>query len=146
MNKKAVSVIVAYVLLISIAITLSVLVYNWLRFYVSPGNDIECPDGVRLVIKSYECGANQLNVTLENKGLFNVSGFIIRVNDREDATIGKDVVFEPGIEMAPGQEETFSEIDIGDYGSLEVIDVQPFIYEGRSRIYCDVVSTQSVVC
>ena len=39
-DKSALSNVVAYVLLISITIGLSVLVYNWLRFYVVE-DDIE---------------------------------------------------------------------------------------------------------
>ena len=50
-NKRAVSMIVAYVILITIAIALSILVYNWLRFYVGPGEKVECPEGVSLIIQ-----------------------------------------------------------------------------------------------
>ena len=57
-NKNGLSNIVAYVLLISITISLSVLVYGWLRFYVSEDVVETCSDNVNVVIRSYECFRN----------------------------------------------------------------------------------------
>ena len=54
-DKRALSNMVAYVLLISLTIALSALVYNWLRFYVSESDINECPEGMNLVIQDYTC-------------------------------------------------------------------------------------------
>jgi len=89
-NKRGLSNLVAYVLLISITISLSVLVYNWLKTYTQKDNVKSCPDNVNVVIGSYDCfnGINgNITINLENKGLFDVDGFIIRVSDSPNAKI-----------------------------------------------------------
>lgn len=75
-NKKGVSEIVGYVLLIAIGIILAVIAYSYLKTYV-PRNASECPSGVSLFIKEYSCSENSINITLKNNGRFNVDGFYI---------------------------------------------------------------------
>ena len=74
-NRRGLSNVVGYVLLISITIALSVLVYAWLRFYVSEEEVKECSDNVNVIIRSYECflpdetgEGGRLSITLKNKG------------------------------------------------------------------------------
>ena len=66
-SKKAVSVIVGYVLLISFAIVIGVIVYQWMKTYV-PKEDINCPDGTSLFIKRYEYTPELLTLYLKNNG------------------------------------------------------------------------------
>ena len=68
-NKKALSEIVSYVLLIIIAISLSVAVYAWLEVYV-PKNTVECEQGASVVIKDFSCNTigKKLNELGMNKG------------------------------------------------------------------------------
>ena len=54
-NKRAVSILVSYVLLITITLSLSVLVYNWLKFYVSDEEIPECSSNVNIVIQDSAC-------------------------------------------------------------------------------------------
>ena len=78
-NKKGVSEIVGYVLLIVFTLILAGIVYTWLRTYV-PQEDINCPDGTSLTIKSYTCNQsanNKLSLNLENNGKFFVGGYFI---------------------------------------------------------------------
>lgn len=144
-NKKGISIMVGYVLLITIAIALSVLVYNWMRFYVSEEEGKSCPDGVSLIIWDYSCSATELNITLKNKGLFNIDGYVLRVSDEEDAELGLYTLNETGSKLGPQESVDFSydltsSIEDG-YGSpytlesLTVVDVQPFIYDGE-KIFC----------
>ncbi len=85
-NKKAVSVMVGYVLLIIISLSLAAAVYTWL----SRLSDIEpldsCEKGVSLIVNDYgyEEDSKKLIINLKNKGNFNISGFFIRVTDKED--------------------------------------------------------------
>ena len=156
-NKKAVSAIIAYVLLVTMAIALSVLVFNWLRFYISPSETTSCPEGISLVIKDFECiqgKTGSLNLTLKNKGLFNVTGFNVRVNDRNNSEIGiysfsNDQVGngKDGVSLAPGEEYNglylFSDAE-GNSVDLEIIklvEVQPFIRENGDKIFCETVSS-----
>jgi len=91
-NKKGVSVIVGYVLLVMIGISMSVLVYQWLKFQVEPGDEIKCPDEVSLIIEEIEYNCLQegydLIIDVKNKGFFTFNGYIIRVNDDPGAEIG----------------------------------------------------------
>lgn len=85
-NKKAISEIVSYVLLIIIAVGIAVLVYSFLRLYV-PRERLSCPDDISLAITNTQCivnidGTIRLSVTLENKGLFNVTDFYARMADQ----------------------------------------------------------------
>lgn len=85
-NKKAVSEIVSYVLLIVIAISLSVGVYSFMKFYV-PKEDAsteKCFNDIALSIVDYSCSAKTIYLLLENKGLFNVKGFIIKGSNDPD--------------------------------------------------------------
>lgn len=78
-NKKGVSVMIGYILLISMAVVMSIIAFQWLKTYV-PKEGLSCPDGVSLFVKSSTCTANELEITLKNNGKFNVSGYVIRAS------------------------------------------------------------------
>lgn len=93
MDKKAVSIMIGYVLLVTIAIIMGGLVYGWLKGYVAKPL-IECPEETSLAIKKVSCLNNgnglDLNLTLTNNGLFNIGGYFVKVtnsSDQELATI-----------------------------------------------------------
>lgn len=78
-NKKAVSDMVSYVLLIVIALSISAGVYSWMRFYVPSENESQkCSEDVAISITNYNCKNKLINLTIENKGYFTVDGFFIR--------------------------------------------------------------------
>ena len=155
-DKRALSNMVGYVLLISITIGLSVLVYGWLSFYVSVDDVEECSEGIDINIRSYECyptnefGTGRLKVVLKNNGLFNVGGYTLRVHDRPGADFGFYVLDENGTAMAPGEEheETyeFSDFDFDGHNlsSVTLVEVQPFLVEDGIR--CKSHSLQDVLC
>ncbi|MGC9309181.1 MAG: hypothetical protein ACP5D2_00610 [Candidatus Nanoarchaeia archaeon] len=142
LNKKGVSMIVAYVVLISIAISLSVIVYSWLRWYVAPGEEITCEEGTRLIIEDYICQDNMLNITIRNKGRFTVDGFIIRINERAGSEIGIKTIEAKGEMLKPGErfEGNYSYSDIG-IDTIQLIEVQPFLENGK-KVFCEQVSSQ----
>ncbi|MEM2956548.1 MAG: hypothetical protein QW041_03195 [Candidatus Pacearchaeota archaeon] len=81
LNKKAISELVTYVLLISLAFAMSAAVYSWLKFYVQqPFAEESCPE-VRLTIEDYSCTDGILNLTVQNRGRFDVDGYIIKINN-----------------------------------------------------------------
>ena len=162
-NKKAVSLLLSYVILITIALTLSGLVYAWLKWYVADdGPELDCEEEVSLSIKSYEYNClvfgGEINMTVKNNGLHNVSGFVFKVHDRVDATIGKYIIidypFAQGDSpLAPGDEvswiSTFSPVDtIGLTSALTLIEVQPYKYDetGSQRILCSKLARQPINC
>tara|TARA_Y100000310_G_C20368684_1_gene662475 strand:- start:242 stop:751 length:510 start_codon:yes stop_codon:yes gene_type:complete len=158
-NKKGVSLLISYVLLITIAVALSVLVYNWLRFYVQDAEVEKCKEGISIVIQDYECllsdpglGEGSLNITVKNKGRFNIDGFLLKVNDRVDAKIGLYNFTNEGAALVPAEVVSlkygFSGVDMNDseLTQITMIEVQPFVLEGSDKTYCEKVSSQSVTC
>ena len=89
-NKKGVSEIIGYILLIAIVVAISVFVYQWLKSYV-PQEALTCPDGISISVPAYkyECTANTLNFTLRNSGTFSIAGYFIHASNssQEIATI-----------------------------------------------------------
>ena len=79
-DKKGLSIMIGYVLLVAIAIIMSMIVYQFIITYI-PREALECPDGVSVFIKEtkYDCtlGAETLEVTIKNNGLFSVAGYFI---------------------------------------------------------------------
>ena len=150
-GKKAVSIIVAYVLLIVIAISLSGLVYNWLRFQVTPSDVEQCPEGVTLIIKELICEGGKINLTLENKGTFTIEGFIIRVNNRTDAEFGVHGLAGAVEEvLVPGNKSAYEipfDNFVGLVGIPVLLDVQPYVIaENGQKTYCARVSSNDLDC
>jgi len=144
-NKKAVSPMIGYILLISAAIFMSVLVYAWLKTYV-PKAALECPETTSMFIKNYTCiSNNQLNLTIRNNGNFNIAGYFIRIaniSGQELATvdlsqrlqlefggvtIGNSVLFDesdPGNSFTPNEEST-NVFDITGTNTIYFIELTP---------------------
>jgi len=81
MNKKAISEMVSYILLISLAVAMSGIVYAWLQFYVQkPFAEESCPD-ISLIITDYNCSNGIFNLTVQNKGRFYVDGYTLKINN-----------------------------------------------------------------
>ncbi|MCD4771567.1 hypothetical protein K8R30_04110 [archaeon] len=151
-KKRGLSNLVAYVLLITITISLSVFVYGWLKTYVS-GEEVEtCPSNVNIIISGYECVSGvsgNLSVKLKNKGLFNVDGYVLRVHDRLDAEFGFFVLDNTGAAIAPGDEINIT-YNFTDYPGepltdVTFIEVQLFILED-GRVACETHASQKAVC
>ncbi len=90
-NKKGVSVVVGYVLLITFGIIISVIVYSYLKSFV-PSDTPACPDGVSIFVRnySYDCTTGVLNLTLENNGKFNINGYFAHGSTNPNATIATE--------------------------------------------------------
>lgn len=127
---------IAYVLLIVIAITVSIFVYEWLKNY-APKEKVECEDGVSLVIEDYSCleDINKTNITISNKGLFNVDGFFIKISNDDgkpdhaltDSSAG---IFDGQVYFAdkfkPG--DIYShEFSYSIYNNITEIGIEPYI-------------------
>ncbi|MBS3087043.1 hypothetical protein J4226_00425 [Candidatus Pacearchaeota archaeon] len=153
-DRKGLSDVVAYVLLISITISLSVLVYGWLKFYAEGEDVAVCSENVNVIVSSYECSkgaGGNLTVTLKNKGLFNIDGFILRVHDRPDAEFGFYVFDELGLGLKTGESKSFvyrfSDPSLLPYGLTDItlVDVQPYLMDD-GKISCESHTSQKVSC
>src|SRR3989344_3724926 len=80
-DKKGVSIMIGYVLLIVIAISLSVLTFAFLKLYLPSERPI-CPNDISLIMTEVVCSNETIRVALENKGLFGVDGAFIRVGEQ----------------------------------------------------------------
>lgn len=90
-NKKGISIVIGYILLIAISIVMSIIVYQWLSTYV-PTESLECNEGSSLFISSinYDCVNDRLNITVKNNGRFSLQGYFIHASNKtadEIATI-----------------------------------------------------------
>jgi hypothetical protein len=82
-NKKGISVILGYVLLVGLAVVIGGIMYSWMKTYV-PGDSLDCPDGTSMTIKtySYSCATpNSITFTFLNNGRFDIAGYYIRVGN-----------------------------------------------------------------
>ena len=91
MDKKGVSIMIGYVLLITAAIVMGAIVYQWLRTYV-PIEAPACSDEISVFMKRYSCdpATGELTITIKNNGKFNLAGYFIHVSTdptQEIATI-----------------------------------------------------------
>lgn len=146
-SNKAISELIAYVLLITLTISISVLVYGWLRLYVAPGQVSDCPEGVSLVISDYTCSSGSLEVTLKNKGRFTIDGFYARVHNISDPGLGLYTLHSvppTGVEIKPGEEIVFTynsikgspPIGLNNLNEITFIEIQPIKGTDTNMILC----------
>ena len=156
-DKKAVSVMIGYVLLVSLAIIMGGLIYAWMKTYV-PNEGLECPDGTSLMIKEYKYNCSDLstiNLTIKNNGRFDVGGFYIHVSNDSSVTLPtKDIslgcqqlnssivfpyqnslIFSELSEndLAPG-EEIELEFDVSTYTKIYYIQIMATRWQKQNKI------------
>lgn len=85
-DKRGISVMIGYVLLVTFAIIISVIVYGWLESYV-PKDEVECEEGVSLSVYNYSCDGDTLELTLKNDGVFSLAGFTIYCKEDPDEDV-----------------------------------------------------------
>lgn len=74
-NKKAISELVSYVLLITLALAMAAAVWFFIRpFAEKPLPEEGCPESVNIVLENYTCDGTSMTYTLRNRGLHNVTG------------------------------------------------------------------------
>jgi len=125
-NKKAVSELVTYVLLISLAVAMAGATYGWLKFYVQkPFPEQSCPD-VSLIIMDYKCSNAMLNLTVQNRGRFDVDGYIIKINNGSDEYPLRDrrypLSYVP-FRMGPGN-STVGEFNFSVFRKIDSIELE----------------------
>jgi flagellin-like protein len=156
LDKKGISEIVGYVILIVIAVGLSVLVYSYLRFMI-PKEIPECEEGISLIVQNYSCLAgNELSLTLLNKGLFRIDGAYINLGEEGKkirVQINKDNFYlynaSGAIGINPG-EEFFSSYGIsnvaGGAGNY-ILEIEPLTKINNDIVFCkNAITTQPVIC
>jgi hypothetical protein len=165
-DKKGVSLMIGYVLLIIIAISLSIAVYAFLVLYL-PSEEPGCPEDIKIIVNEVSCiwssgdGKWQIEVSVTNKGLFGIDGIFIRVGDKD--RIYKEVVNEDDEEfltgggLPPGEEETLGPYNLEDWTEGQTtpptnyeIEIEPFIFEldksNKPQLCSHNLVTKNLIC
>jgi len=152
-DARGVSEMVAYVLLIVIVLAVGAMVYSWIIFNL-PKDTKSCPDDLSLIIKDYTCNNSVLNLVVQNKGLFDISGFYIRANN-ESARLRTIMLKEVGSRDEDGRVKFLSKLESGkeykslfEYsGNITSLEVEPFIISDKKIVLCDKsIATQDLSC
>ena len=141
---------IGYVLLIVIAISLAFGVYYYLQNYL-PSDRVECGNEVSLSIEEVICQDGEVNVTLLNRGLFNVNGAFIRIGDEvrvfrttlnegESQFLFRDM--EDGL-LNPGEKWEGSYTYSGT--GMQEIEVEPLRYIENEPVLCENAVVRQVV-
>ncbi len=87
-NKKGVSEIIGYMLLVVFGIVIGAIVFVWLRSY-APTEALNCPDGTSILMKglSYNNTTLQLSLTTKNNGQFDIGGYFIHASNNSGQTL-----------------------------------------------------------
>ena len=115
-NRKGVSSVIGYILLIGITMAISAFVYTWVKSYV-PKDIQSCPDGTSIFIQEAYCQIKSdteyvLNLTVENNGRFDVAGYFILATNAPNqklATVDLASKWEGGLGYAAGNAILFPE-------------------------------------
>jgi len=169
-QKRGVSVIIGYVLLVVFAMVISVGVYAWLKTYV-PNEPLNCPDGVSLFAKeaSFNSSTSVLNIKIRNNGRFDAAGYFIHAantsaqqlpsidlssylnEDDQGIKFGNSVLFSVTGDnsLSPGEEKTNTfnvPAAIGNIYSVRVIPTRFQEENNRQRfVSCGDARVQQIV-
>lgn len=136
-NKKGLSVIIGYLLLVSFAMILSVMVYAWMKTY-TPTDSLECPEGVSIYIKEINCSLNDsnyvLDLTLENNGRFKIAGYFIHATNSSGQEIATINLYD---ELVSGGKKFGNSIlfDSGSANIFEINDIEESIFILDEPVY-----------
>ena len=164
-NKLGVSLMVSYVLLILIAVALSLLVFSYLKIYIPSNQKPECANDFSLIIQSLSCSLatdpNEMTITLQNKGLFNADGVLIRIRDPQfkvKTEFEEEILFNPSSgdsdyclnkkALSPGDECIhIIKRDFVEKEYIVEIQAEEFIGDGNKIAVCeDSIVSQKVTC
>jgi len=149
MNKKALSEVVGYTILIVIAISLSALVYSFLRLYI-PKEQVTCEEDIMLTIQDYSCADRVLNLTITNKGLFKADIAYVRFGDESIKTrinnlsrSGELFGLNPGSSFS----STYNLEGLANKNQNYELEIQPAIIVDKQIIVCEnAIVTQPIQC
>ena len=156
-NRKGISMIIGYVLLIAVSIVMSILVYQWIKTYV-PTESLECSEGTSIFIRTinYDCENSTLSITLKNNGKFSINGFYIRVSNKSGEELAAidissrlldggiisatSIVFSELVENALTPDEpsnlkilSFNVSGLGQLYTLEIVPIRLQVIEDKKQ-------------
>jgi hypothetical protein len=162
-DRRGVSIMVGYVLLIIMAVGLSIAVFAYLKLYL-PKADAECKDNIIISIDEVSCELSQgteyyVSLKLTNRGLFNINGAFIRIgeqgrifkillNEEENFLFqegaGSDNLLNPGETWEP---ENFYLYEPDNPDAPQEIEVEPFVYIDNKPALCEkAIVSKTIFC
>ena len=146
-NKKAISELIAYVLLIVIALGLAAGVYTWMRIYIPPEKEkATCPEDISLYINDYACDTanKRISLMIENRGMFNIDGITIMASNSSDKLPATMLNTTDKISAIPGtyyqklklEETTTANFSYTGLDKIGRIRIQPFTISGKNLLLC----------
>jgi flagellin-like protein len=161
LNKKGVSELLGYVILIGIAVSLSVAVFFYLKLYL-PDERPECDVDIKATIDSLKCTLNapinptraDVIIEVSNRGLFKIEGAYVKIGDvgrafKKDlnpalfltSTCSPSGILNPGDKFC----KTFTITPAPTV--KQEISVQPVIYIDNQPILCpQAITTKEIDC
>jgi hypothetical protein len=148
-NKKGVSVMIGYVLLIVIAIGLSIAVFAYLKLYL-PKDKPKCFEDVVLTVDELDCADGWVNITLTNRGFFSAQGVFLRIG--QGGRVFKEVLnkednyiffgdtsgqLEPGESWSRNYECGPEPEGVGCNDGAFEFEIEPFIYIENEPAVCE---------
>lgn len=140
-QKRAVSALIAEVMMISMALVMAGAVYSFLKFYVQKPLPTEsCPEGVSLIISDYKCQNGLLNITFKNQGRYDIDKVIVKINNESGdtapiplfETIMNDTFYGEAVfiytpfenSLIPGQEQ-IKLFNYSAFNTIKLIETEP---------------------
>ena len=166
-NKKAVSLMLSYVILISIAVIMSITVFAWLKLIANIEPVKSCDESTSIIINDYVCKDNNTFIlTVKNNGRFSVDGFILTVGNTTKRvpttrlipleSISKEgyLLFDPSLKPGELNQTIFTNTarkkdgGIGkvDFNFIRNLRIQSYIIdeESREKIFCSNIINQDI--
>ncbi len=155
-NKKAVSLMISYVLLIAIAIGLATGVYAYLKVLANINPPLDCKPETSVILEDKNCYLGGVEFILKNNGRFNISGVVVSVGEDSQKAPTAYLIPQPtgGViaghyyfnePLKPGEiksAEFTNKEKIGTieqpitFESINTIQIQPFITDKNQRVVC----------
>ena len=147
-DKKGVSEIISYTILIVIALSMAAAVYSYLKIYV-PKDKLECKEDITLIAQDINCSisSQELTLTISNKGLFRAEGAYVRLGNasqRIRSQINEDNIYfinpytrATGINPGASYSGIYSFAEKGIIVGENILEIQPFVLEGSRIVICE---------
>ena len=150
-DKKGISEIVSYVLLVVIALGLSVIVYNYLSNYV-PKDKAMCEDDIAISISQIRCNSTSKLVTFSysNKGFFSIDKLYVRLSP-ETRQVGKNlgdpIDLTPGLNPNQNGTTSLDASSIVSQPGKYILEVEPAVWVKKQLALCEnAVNAQQISC
>jgi len=163
-QKKAQSLMLSYVILVSIVLAISIGVFAWLRYSANITPPVSCKEGTSMIMTNFECSGSGINLDLKNNGRFNIEGIILTVSNasslinpiyllpadiHNQAKDPGSFIFDDSIKPGASLTADYSNkskrlIGTEGYGvetevnlsGINYVQIQPFIIEENNIIIC----------